>query len=325
MSDPALHPFEQTSGKQFIDPSWRRGRLFVAVSGGPDSVALLRAMHALNPAEVVIGHFNHRWRGAASDQNEQFVETLGAQQGLRVLVERSSSDDRTEESARAERYAFFERAAAALQANYVLLGHTANDQAETILHRILRGTALRGLAGIPMQRPLGRSTIYRPILWAGRRDVLEYLQDCRQAYCVDESNTDTSYTRNRIRHNLLPHLEAIYNPAVVQSLLRLGGVAQESHEYMQRQATEAMSKTVSFESPDTVTIRRDQFRSLPDVIQKTLLQIIWQRQAWPEKSMGYAQWVQLAKAIEEEKNHHLPQGIRLESSRNVTRLRKHHG
>jgi tRNA(Ile)-lysidine synthase len=160
---------------------WRDVTVLVAVSGGADSVALLRGLCALRSAgdgRLVIAHFNHRLRGAESAADQTFVEELGQQQALRVILGSRDGDGRasSEETLREQRYQFLRQAADQAGARYVAIAHTADDQVETVLHNILRGTGLAGLAGIPRVRPLTEAaTLIRPLLGATRAEVLAFL------------------------------------------------------------------------------------------------------------------------------------------------------
>lgn len=196
-------------------------RVLVAVSGGPDSMAILHALAELRGElglSLLVAHFNHRLRGAASDEDAQFVAGQAAALGLPCHIgaadvaaqwrERGLS---LEMAARRARYAFFQSAAAITGAHRVALGHTADDQAETILLRLLRGGELDALRGMPIARPLAQghpTTVIRPLLELSRSQVLEYLASQRIPWRADASNLDTTITRNWIRHELLPALNA---------------------------------------------------------------------------------------------------------------------
>jgi tRNA(Ile)-lysidine synthase len=225
---------------------WRDLTVLVAVSGGSDSVALLRGLAAIRiagPGRLVVGHFNHGWRGQESEADEQFVTSLAAQLELPTEVgqaARSTSSSgpdprdgrkskRTEAAARRARYRFLEETATRLGARYVVTAHTADDQAETILQRIIRGTGIAGLAGIRRARPLGPAvTLLRPVLEFRRCELRAYLQSLGQEFREDASNADRRFTRNRIRHELLPLLTEHYYPGAAESLIRLGTLAAEA-------------------------------------------------------------------------------------------------
>lgn len=201
--------------------------VLVGVSGGPDSVALLHVLVSLGYRPHVC-HYNHRWRGAESDADEQFVRELARQLGVPVAVGRSRRVPLrpTEDAARRARFAFFERVAKRTRLRVLVLAHTADDQAETVLQRILRGSGLWGLAGIWPDRRIGRLRVLRPMLTVWRKDALRYLQRHRLSYREDTSNRDPRWLRNRIRGELLPLLERQYNPRVRAALCRLAEIAR---------------------------------------------------------------------------------------------------
>src|SRR5262245_47978864 len=211
-------------------------RLLVAVSGGADSMALLRGLCELQkqrPLVLRAGHLDHKMRGqAARDDADWVAETcrlldLPCTIGRADVAEIARSSGRgIEETARDERYRFLEDTARGLDFPAVALAHTADDQAETILHHILRGTGLSGLGGIPRERVLESGVrLWRPLLEIDRSLLLDYLGSVGQSYREDESNHDAAYTRNRIRHQLLPLLASNYNPRVREALCRLGSQA----------------------------------------------------------------------------------------------------
>src|SRR5438132_8777665 len=221
--------------------------IVVAVSGGPDRVALLRALASLPTAgRLIVAQLNHQLRGPESDADEAFVRALpeSLQPGMELRCERIdvAAQARTEGAnveavARRVRYDWLARVAKECQARWVATGHTADDQAETVLHRLLRGTGLKGLRGIATRRSLAeRVELIRPLLGVTRAAVMEYLREMGQAYRTDSSNADRGYTRNRIRHELLPLLAQQYNPAIAAVLCRLAEQADEAYRAEAEQA-----------------------------------------------------------------------------------------
>jgi tRNA(Ile)-lysidine synthase len=180
----------------------------------------------------------------------------------------------------------------------VAVGHTADDQAETILHRLLRGTGIHGLAGMPPSRSLGpRVTLVRPLLGFRRREVLEYLAQRGQAFCIDETNVDPGYTRNRLRSRLLPALEAEYNPRVVEAILRLGEQAAQFSRLVQSLGAEAYGRALIAEDPTGFTLDcRALAREQPVVVREALAHG-WRRRAWPEGSMSARHWNRLMQMV----------------------------
>jgi tRNA(Ile)-lysidine synthase len=186
--------------------------LLVAVSGGSDSTAAFHILHALQPVlgirRLGIAHVNHRLRGDASDEDERFVRGIAERTAVPFFVKRLSGrsihDPGVEEWARRERYAFFSEVRTREGFDLVATGHTADDQAETVLFRLLRGTGLRGLRGI---LPLREDGIVRPLLPLRKPEILEWLYEQDIEYRNDDSNDDRTFRRNMLRHETLPILE----------------------------------------------------------------------------------------------------------------------
>jgi len=217
-------------------------RLGVAVSGGADSVALLHLLLELHEelgCVLCVVHFNHKLRGRASEADEKFVTRLAAKHGLEFFVARENIAAKTkrergnlEDVARRARYAFFERLVQEGRVALVAVAHTADDQAETVLAHILRGTGLAGLGGI---HPTA-GVVVRPILGIRRADLRAYLRGERQPWREDASNRDTKRMRARIRQKLLPLLERHFQPATVEHLCQLAELAREDEAYLHGQA-----------------------------------------------------------------------------------------
>ena len=212
-------------------------RIVVACSGGPDSTALLLVLEQLSSAlgcTLSVVHFNHRLRGEQSDQDERFVRDLAAH--LRLPVHAAAADIRAqarhaqtnlEETGRRLRYEYFHSLLESRAADRVAVGHTVDDQAETVLHRFLRGAGSRGLAAI---YPTVENWLIRPLLGTRRQEVLDWLRTRRQTWRQDPSNQDLRFTRNRIRHQLLPFL-AEFNPAIVEVLAHSAEIARDEETF----------------------------------------------------------------------------------------------
>ena len=199
-------------------------RMLVGVSGGVDSLALLHLLRfstGLPAVELVVGHFNHRTR-PESDADALWVRGWAVAWALECRVGLAEGGLSNEEEARNARYAFFERERKALCARWVLTAHHADDQAETILFRIVRGTGLHGLEGIPEQRAPG---ILRPLLPFTRHRLSDYADSAGIHPRVDATNEDPRFARNVIRNEILPRLEAVVAPGARRSLVRLGRIA----------------------------------------------------------------------------------------------------
>jgi tRNA(Ile)-lysidine synthase len=188
--------------------------LLAAVSGGADSMALLRGLMMLRqrrPFFLAAIHFNHRLRGAAADADERFVAAACREAGIPLIVGQwqppvgSDMPRMSEDAARRARYAFFDRCLGRFPTGLILTAHTASDQAETMVMNLLRGAGLRGMKGIPVCR--GR--MVRPLLDVSRERLMAWAEKNRVAYRDDASNADSAFTRNRIRHRVMPVLRAV--------------------------------------------------------------------------------------------------------------------
>jgi len=211
--------------------------VLAAVSGGADSMCLLQVLRTLSAEldfRLAAAHFNHRLRGAESDADEAFVTAFCADAGIPlqrgagdVAAAAAASGRGIEETARELRYAFLRQAAEAVGAVRIATAHTADDNAETVLLRLARGTGIRGLAGIP---PV-RDGIIRPLLGVAREDVEAYLRERSVPWREDSSNDSDAYARNRIRHAATPALRSV-NPAFAEAVLTLSRLAAEDDRYL---------------------------------------------------------------------------------------------
>jgi tRNA(Ile)-lysidine synthase len=303
---------------------WSRLPVVVAVSGGADSVALLRGLVSLASSadsNLIVGHFDHRLR-PDSNEDANFVRDLCHQLQVPCEVGTVNEDlsdisaGSIEEAARDARYKFLRVLARQVGARYIATAHTAHDQAETILHRIIRGTGVRGLAGIPASRELETGiTLVRPLLQFGRSDIQRYLVELDQQIREDSSNTDERFTRNRIRHSLLPELRRHYNPHADESLCRIGVLAGEMSDYVESVASEQLARCVTFTEQD-VSIDVSQLDDVPPLIIRTMLRQIWRQRNWLERDMTFERWHELAQLVhagtENRRIITLPSGIRAE-------------
>lgn len=282
---------------------WQDVTVLVAVSGGADSVALLRALVQAKTAgagRLVVAHFNHRLRGAESDADATFVTGLGQDLGLEVIVGDIQRDlvtrrggEGLEGAAREARYEFLQAAAGKCGARYVATAHTADDQVETILFHIIRGTGLAGLAGVPRARRLSdAATVVRPLLDVTRVEVLEYLRAIGQTFREDSTNRLEEFARNRIRLSLLPLLEREFNPHVRQALLRLGRLAEESDEFITNFAGELVTQILR-PIPGGMELATEPLTLLSDFLARAALHAAWKRQGWPLQDMSFEKWDEL--------------------------------
>ena len=260
----------------------RKSRLLAAVSGGPDSMALLYSLIAVRhelELEIVGAHLDHGLRGEESAADAEFVRSVFESLDLPCFIESTdvavlaATGLSPEEAAREARHNFLTRSATASGSWAVALGHTADDQAETVLMNIIRGSGLSGLQGmLPLTSMLRGGTeikLLRPLLGLGRADTVAYCETLKLSPRIDRTNLTQSYTRNRVRLDLLPVLES-YNPAIRDSLLRLSGSASIDLAYLEAEAEQAWGR-VSIEEDDCVRLEREAYSNLAEAVGRRVL------------------------------------------------------
>ena len=254
--------------------------LLVAVSGGPDSLALLSLLHRLARPwrlTLTVVHCNYGLRGAESDGDESFVYTFCRERQLPLVIHRPMLVKRRQRSslqaiARDARYGFMKQLAHEVVADRIAVGHTANDQAETVLMWMLRGAGMTGLAGMPYAR---EDRIIRPLLAATREEVVAYLDDEGLTYRRDSSNEKPLYHRNRIRKELLPVIMRLA-PAVVRVLQRQADLLREDEHYLEQVTNNLVRTLVSHDPRGVQRVDRQAFIELPVALQRRLVRAILQ-------------------------------------------------
>jgi tRNA(Ile)-lysidine synthase len=213
--------------------------VLVAVSGGPDSVALIHILNTISgeySLRLAVAHLNHCLRGRESDRDAEFVAALAESFDWPFFLEKK--DVRAfqrrrhlspEEAARLVRYEFYDAVASQEPFNKIGLGHHGDDNAELVLMNLLRGSGPLGLSGIA---PVRNNNIVRPLIGLKRSQILDYISEKKIAFLTDSSNMDLAYRRNKIRHHLIPELKKSYNPAIVDSLNRLGEILQAEDQWI---------------------------------------------------------------------------------------------
>ncbi len=281
-----MHPLE----KKFITVV-TDGRLVpagatvvVAFSGGPDSTALLHLLHRFAAdlhIRVTAVHVNHGLRPPAeTDAEEQFVQETSRRLGIdlvlrRLKVRRYARARKTgiEEAARHCRYLVLHQAAGQQKAGIIAVGHTADDQAEELLLRLLRGCGREGLAGMKTMR---QGTIIRPLLGVRKQELLDYLTDKEIGWCRDSSNDTTLFLRNRVRQQLLPYLAEHFNPAIHATLHRTASILRDEEELLSSLTEDACSRVVQTGSQGDLLLNVDRLLAEPiaigrRIIERTLL------------------------------------------------------
>ncbi|MEP6962187.1 MAG: tRNA lysidine(34) synthetase TilS, partial [Acidobacteriota bacterium] len=247
-------------------------RVIAAVSGGPDSMCLLYVLRELAPQlgfEIAgVAHFNHKQRGAESDEDERFVARAAA--ALALPFHTAAGDPakgNLEQGLRQIRKAFFRDLIAAGAGDCVALGHTRDDQAETVLFRLMRGSGLAGLAGI---LPITAEGLIRPLLEIRREEVVAFLRQRGIAWREDSSNRSLRFARNRIRHALLPQLAADWNPDIVDTLARTADLAYQEEVWLAGEVAAHAKQLLSIQ-PGGIEIEVSQVQPLPAALARRLI------------------------------------------------------
>lgn len=308
----------------------RNDTVVVGVSGGRDSMALLHLLVGLIQTlrwdlELHVAYLDHKLRGPDGEHDGAFVQaaadslnipcTIGERDIAHLATQRKSG---VEEVGRHERYAFFERVCIASGAKIVAVGHHADDNAETILQRILRGTGVRGLAGIPRKRLLsatGDIYLIRPLLRYTRSTLAAYVADNGIAHRDDTTNEDSGMLRNRIRHHILPLLAEQVNPQVSEALTRLGEQAQWVEEYL-RETVERMFETLIISRTDQMlTLNVDALARKSRIVQSEIIRLAYRSFGLGEQDLSFAHLVSALDLIADPssgKQVQLPGGMTIE-------------
>ncbi|WP_406677486.1 tRNA lysidine(34) synthetase TilS [Moorella sp. ACPs] len=253
-------------------------KVVVGVSGGPDSLALLHSLRALQEEfghTLHVAHLNHGLRPEAAADAE-YVRNLALRWGLPVTIESRDvaayqREHRLslEEAAREVRYRFLREVAAAVGAGKIAVGHQADDQAETVLLNLLRGSGLTGLKAMLPQR----GQIIRPLLFISRAEIEDYCSRQGLEPRQDFTNRDITLRRNKIRHQLLPFLAREFNPAIVETLSRTAVILQEEEEILANLAEEAFARVKTRQEPGCLALDREKWVYLPPGIQRRVLRL----------------------------------------------------
>ncbi|MBQ9873054.1 MAG: tRNA lysidine(34) synthetase TilS [Thermoguttaceae bacterium] len=323
--------FEKQVLDSFPSSRWAKRRVLLAVSGGADSVALLRAFVAVASKEgllrrLSVATVDHRARGAESDADVQFVQELAERFQLPIDVltldpqavhEEARDQGSWESAARTLRYRALYDAAKKRGARFIATAHHRDDQLETLLFRLFRGSGLAGLRGVAPYRVVDESlVVVRPLLRLGRDDILDYLKALDQPFRVDSSNASPKYARNRVRNELVPLLDDLFPNKWRGALLRLSQIADETEsnlearvEKLEERVREAKEKEktrqIFLDSIDArddfreFDLPLDPLRNVPTEILIRYFRKHWEKNGWPLGEMGAEEWRRLVDAVRE--------------------------
>jgi len=256
-------------------------RVIVAVSGGPDSVCLLEILLRLRATlniSLMMAHLDHGLRPGEDERETEFVEGLARRLGITCACERASQlanarGSCLEEKAREIRYRFFEGVLDKFNAQRLALGHNKNDQSETVVMNMLRGSGSTGLSGMP---PIRDNRYIRPLIGITREEILTYVREKGLAYMTDSSNLDKKYLRNRIRLELMPIL-LTYQPRLIDHLEDLAFLCREENSFMEGEAEKWLQEMIRFTSGQSFDISIEALKGLPVAIQYRVIRAAIQR------------------------------------------------
>ena len=253
----------------------RGERIVTAVSGGPDSVCLLQILFKLRDElkiGLIVAHLDHGLRPQEDEKETQFVSNLASKLNLALAYEKATNVTKApgtsiEEKARGIRYQFFEKILAEHNAQKVALGHNMNDQAETVLMRLLRGSGPTGLSGIP---PVREDRFIRPLIQVARDEIHAYLKQRDIPFMVDSSNLEKRHLRNKIRLELIPALLA-YQPRLIQHMGELASICRKENQYMEEEARKGLEKVTLDSSKNAIDLSIASLQDLPFPLQYRII------------------------------------------------------
>lgn len=257
--------------------------LIVAVSGGPDSMALIHILLRLAETwkwNLVIGHVNHQFRREESESEARFVQEWAGSMGIPcematidVPAYIQQTGDNAQNAARKLRFRFLEQTAKRYKADKIVFGHHADDQAETILMRLMRGTGPTGLTGMAYSQTWRKLKFIRPLLDMRKEQLISYCVNNKVQFVTDSSNAERKYTRNRVRLDTIPYLQS-YSPNLVEHLNRLADMMREEEDYLHRESSKVFQSLVRLNSDREASFSAKAFIRLHVALQRRLIKLI---------------------------------------------------
>lgn len=258
-------------------------KLIIGVSGGPDSICLLDILNKIRQTKqmpnftIEVAHINHQIREEAKE-DEEYVENYCKKNNIKFHVKRidvakfaNTNKIGTEEAGRKIRYEFFEEILQETNSNKIVTAHNKNDNAETVLMNIIRGSGTRGLKGI---EPIRENKFIRPLIQTERTDIEKYCEQNNLQPRIDKTNKENIYTRNKIRNLLIPYLEKEFNPNIIETINRLSEISKKENEYLDQKTIQAYEQTKIQQTTMQVILDLKKFQTLEDVIKNRLIPYI---------------------------------------------------
>lgn len=251
-------------------------KIVVALSGGPDSVCMLSLLCSIREEiniQIVAAHVNHMLRGEEADGDEEYARNLCKLLNVRFFVKREDISKLAKEkkislevAGRLVRYKFFDEILEQLSFNKIAVAHNANDQAETVLMRIMRGTGLEGLGGILVERD---NKYIRPILFMNREEIEEYCSDKALNPHIDYTNLEKIYSRNKVRLDILPYMKQNFNPNIIETINRMSQLLQEDNDFIQGEVNKVYEANCT-KHGKSIVIHNDLFKEHSSIIKRVI-------------------------------------------------------
>lgn len=276
-------------------------KVLVGVSGGPDSLTLLYVLNELSVKlgiKIIVAHLNHGVRGKSADLDEKFVRNCVRELGVdffskKINNSKTKSKHLSEDSLRKLRYDFLFEIAKKHKIKNIALAHTLDDQAETVLMRLIRGTGLYGLISIVPKRKINSFIIIRPMIGITREEIEGYIKRIKIKPRIDESNFSKKFLRNRIRHEFIPALKKV-NPNIKQTLARFAQQAAIDYDYLYHMA----KKNIKTNKDSKVKIRIEKFLSLHSALQRMVIRVALEKVSGGLNTFTHKHWEEIKDLIE---------------------------
>jgi len=317
-----LEKFERTNRcRQLIQ---KNDAIVVGVSGGPDSMALLELLCKVQrkySLRLIVAHLDHGLQ-KSSQKVRAFVQKAAERNALPCYTERVNvrtwalkNKLSLEDAGREQRYRFFEALAKKTRSNKIATAHTLDDQAETFLMRLVRGSGLRGLSGIPYKRKLGTAELVRPLLDCSKKNLLLFLKKNNISFIQDKMNRNPVFLRNRIRHELLPLLRSDFNPQIEQVLASLQVICADAQDYLGREGEKAFRRCCVKKDRKKMTFNLSCLKKLHPALRYEVLAASVEKLRGKLSGFGYAHWTALDLILDSSKKEgqvHWPHRVRAE-------------
>ncbi|MBU3911846.1 MAG: tRNA lysidine(34) synthetase TilS [Candidatus Omnitrophica bacterium] len=285
----------------------RHDSVLVGLSGGPDSVALLHALAAIKQdysLKIYIAHIDHMFRGEESKQDRKFCQDLAESMGLTAFCEERDipkiAEEKgmsSEEVARLERYEFFFRVARENSVDKIAVGHTKDDQAETILMRMIRGSGLSGLGGMNPVKDMKGMVVIRPLINATRQEIEGFIKECGLKCRHDSSNDEVVFTRNKVRHELIPYLEDRFNPNIKEVLVNMAENLRTEDEFLEKFSSRKFKIMSKKSRSGYITVDIGKFKKQPHAIKKRIIRSALKELKGDLRRFTYQHWKEIEELV----------------------------